>query len=48
MERKFILDEEIKLAAESDFLNTKVYSDNLKAVIENAPEKNSFTVGLFG
>lgn len=48
MNRKFILDEEIQLIEGADFLNTKVYADNLKAVIENAPEKNSFTVGLFG
>lgn len=48
MKRKFIVDEEIKLIDGSDFLNTKVYADNLKVVIENAPEKNSFTVGLFG
>ncbi|HLP36951.1 KAP family P-loop NTPase fold protein [Lacibacter sp.] len=47
MKRKFIIDKEVNLK-ESDFLQTKTYSDNLKRVIENTEDNKVFTIGLFG
>jgi hypothetical protein len=44
---KYIIDKEINLNKE-DSLNSKCYAETLKNVIENSPEDNSFTVGLFG
>ena len=48
MKRQFIIDEEISLTETNDILKTKVYSDNLKKVILNTPDKKVFTIGLFG
>lgn len=48
MKRQFIIDEEISLTGANDILKTKVYSDNLKEVILNTPDKKVFTIGLFG
>jgi predicted KAP-like P-loop ATPase len=47
MNRKFIIDKEINLN-NYDYLGTKVYSDNLKKIIENTKENKTFTIGLFG
>ena len=48
MKRNFILDEEINLLGDNDLLNTKVYAENLKKAIVNAPKDKPFAVGLFG
>ncbi len=47
MKNKFIIDKEINLN-ENDFLNTKIYSDNLTKIIKNAEPNKVFTIGLFG
>lgn len=47
MKNKFIIDKEIDLN-ESDFLNTKIYADNLSKIINNAEANKVFTIGLFG
>ena len=46
--RPFIPDKEIVLTKDTDLLGTKVYSDNLVRVIENAPKDEVFSIGLFG
>lgn len=48
MKNKFVLDEEINLNEKHDFLNTKIYVQKLKDSINNAPDKETFTIGLFG
>jgi hypothetical protein len=48
MRRNFIIDEEIELLDETDFLNTKVYAHTLQKIIQNAPPERPFTIGLFG
>ncbi len=48
MRRNFVLDKEIVLDEQSDFLKTKVYSDNLNKIIKNTPPDKVFTIGLFG
>ncbi len=47
MKDKFIIDKEINLN-EDDFLNTKIYSDNLTKIIRNTEPNKVFTIGLFG
>jgi len=47
MNKKFIIDKEVNLN-ESDFLHTKVYSDNLTRIINNTESNKVFTIGLFG
>lgn len=46
--KPFIPDKEIVLNEDTDLLKTKVYSDNLVKVIENAPKDEVFSVGLYG
>lgn len=46
--RPFIPDKEILLTKDADLLKTKVYSDNLVKMIENAPKDEVFSIGLFG
>ncbi len=46
--RPFIPDKEIELTEDTDLLGTKVYSENLVKVIENAPKDEVFSIGLFG
>lgn len=46
--RPFIPDKEIVLNEDTDLLKTKVYSDNLVKVIENAPKDEVFSIGLYG
>jgi hypothetical protein len=48
MKRNFIVDQEVKLLDETDFLNTKVYADILQKMIRNSPNDKPFTIGLFG
>ncbi len=48
MLKKFIQDEEIQLDEQSDFLNSKVYVNSLRNMIEKAPLDKPFTIGLFG
>lgn len=45
--KKFIIDREINLN-DYDFLKTKIYSDNLKKIIEKTEKDKVFTIGLFG
>lgn len=46
---KFIEDKELNLnEAGNDLLNGKSYSETLKQIIQNAPNKGTFTIGLFG
>jgi hypothetical protein len=47
MKNKFIIDQEINLNKD-DFLNTKIYSDNLSKIIKNTELNKVFTIGLFG
>jgi hypothetical protein len=47
MQNKFIIDKEINLN-EYDFLNTKIYADNLTKIINNSEPNKVFTIGLFG
>lgn len=45
----FIEDKELNLKQEgNDLLNGRSYSETLKQIIQNAPEKGTFTIGLFG
>ncbi|WP_443938758.1 KAP family P-loop NTPase fold protein [Pedobacter sp. MW01-1-1] len=48
MESKFIVDQEIKLDENTDFLNTRVYAESLRMMIDRVPSNKSFTIGLFG
>lgn len=50
---KFIIDKEINLSSEnqgvkSDMLQTKHYADTLLQCLKDAPEKEPYTIGLFG
>ena len=45
----FIEDKELNLnKTGNDLLNGKSYSETLKKIIQNAPNKGTFTIGLFG
>ena len=46
--RPFIPDKEIVLNEDTDLLKTKVYTDNMVKMIENAPKDDVFTIGLYG
>lgn len=48
MKRQFILDKEISLSNENDYLKTGIYAENLTKIIRNTPPNEVFTVGLFG
>jgi len=48
MKRKFVIDKEIILSDNDDFLKTKIYSDNLTKLINNTEQDRVFTIGLFG
>lgn len=48
MDRKFVIDEEIRLKNGTDLLNTKVYANTLKNIITNIPNDKPFTIGLYG
>ncbi|MFI3297876.1 MAG: P-loop NTPase fold protein, partial [bacterium] len=48
MRAKFIPDREVVLDKDNDLLKTKVYADSLKDIINNSPQNEVFTIGLFG
>lgn len=48
MKRNFIIDKEVILSDETDFLQTRVYAKNLTDIINNTPQNKAFTIGLFG
>jgi hypothetical protein len=48
MKRQFVLDKEISLSKENDYLKTEIYANNLSEIINNAPINKVFTIGLFG
>ncbi len=48
MRRNFLVDQEITLLKDTDYLNTKVYAETLTKMIRNSPNNKPFTIGLFG
>lgn len=46
--KSFIQDRERILDSANDLLKTSVYADNLVKLIENTPQDNVFTIGVFG
>ena len=47
-EYQFLIDEEIELNNENDFLNTQKYAENLSKILSNTPKDKPFIIGLFG